>query len=319
VWHRVACQKTARSFRRTSLVSDSNLGRRIKRRNRSSKGSRALVLGREISLQTRINSKRQTQLALADITQGVRSYNVWGMLGWQDIKQRYRRSVLGPFWLTLSTAGMVVALGFVYAAIFRMPLQHYLPFLAIGLVLWTLISSVITEGCQAFISAEAMIKQMRLPFTAHACRTVWRNIIIMGHNFIIVLLVLVVFGIVPSPLMLTLLIAALAILVLNGLWAALSLGLICARYRDVPPIVGTLLQVLFFLTPILWHPSLLPGRQRIVDWNPLHHFFEVTRAPLLGELPSPISWAVVVAVTLLGSLCTFMLFRKYRGRIAYWV
>jgi lipopolysaccharide transport system permease protein len=270
-------------------------------------------------LQTHISSKGQTQLAVADLLHGIKAYSVWGMLGWQDIKQRYRRSLLGPFWLTLSTAGMVVALGFVYAAIFRMPLEQYLPFLAIGLVLWTLISNVAIEGCQAFISAEAMIKQMRLPFTAHACRTLWRNVIILGHNFVIVALVLVVYGIVPSVLMLALLLAALLILVVNALWVALSLGLVCARYRDVPPIVGTLLQVLFFLTPILWHPTLLPGRQRIVNWNPLHHFFEVTRAPLLGEMPSASSWAIVISVTFLGWVGTFMLFSKYRGRIAYWV
>ena len=266
-----------------------------------------------------ISSNVQTELALADIAQGIRSYEVWGMLGWQDIKQRYRRSVLGPFWLTLSTGAMVIALGFVYASIFRMSPQQYLPFLAIGLVVWTLISGVITEGCLAFISAEAMIKQMRLPLTAHACWMVWRNVIIMGHNFLIILIVLVVFDLVPSVLMLMLLIAALVILVLNALWVALSLGLICSRYRDIPPIVGSLLQVVFFLTPILWHPSLLPGRQRLVDWNPLHHFFQVTRGPLLGELPSATSWAVVVATTVLGFLCTFILFAKYRRRIAYWV
>jgi lipopolysaccharide transport system permease protein len=270
-------------------------------------------------VETRISSTAQTQLALADIARGVKSYHVWGMLGWQDIKQRYRRSVLGPFWLTLSTAGMVFALGFVYAAIFRMPLEQYLPYLTIGLVVWTLISSVVTEGCQAFISAEPMIKQMRLPFTAYACRTLWRNMIILGHNFIIVLLVLVIFGIGPSLLMLVVLMAAMVIVVMNALWVALTLGLICARYRDVPPIVGTLLQILFFLTPILWHPSLLPGRQRIVNWNPLHHFFEITRAPLLGEMPSAMSWTVAVAVTLLGWILTFILFRKYRQRIAYWV
>jgi lipopolysaccharide transport system permease protein len=177
----------------------------------------------------------------------------------------------------------------------------------------------VTEGCQAFISAEAMIKQMRLPFTAHACRTLWRNVIILGHNLVIVFLVLVVFGIGPSLQMLAALLAAIVVSVLNALWVALSLGLVCARYRDVPPIVGTLLQILFFLTPILWHPSLLPGRQRIVDWNPLHHFFEIIRAPLLGQMPSAISWAVVVSVTLLGWVVTFVLFRKYRGRIAYWV
>jgi ABC-type polysaccharide/polyol phosphate export permease len=254
-----------------------------------------------------------------DIKQGIQAFDLWGMLAWQDIKQRYRRSLLGPFWLTLSTAAMVVALGVLYGALFRMPLDQYLPFLAIGLVLWTLISAVITEGCQAFISAETMIKQMRLPYTAYACRALWRNVLIMVHNLVIVVLVLAVYRVTPSIAGLLLTGVGLAFVIINALWAALSLGLICARYRDVPPIVATLLQVLFFLTPILWHPSLLPGRQGFIAWNPLHHFFEVARAPLLGEVPSLSNWVIVLFCTLLGWSMTFLLFKRYRRRIAYWV
>jgi ABC-type polysaccharide/polyol phosphate export permease len=258
-------------------------------------------------------------MAIDDLLLGVRKWEMWGTFGWQDIKQRYRRSVLGPFWLTLSTGVMVAGLGIVYATIFRMPVDRYLPFLAVGLVVWTLLSTMVTEGCQVFIAGEQIIKQIRLPFTAHACRLLWRNLIIFAHNLVIVVAVLLWFGRFPGLSYLALLLPAMILLSLNALWLILLLGLISARFRDVPLLVGSLLQIAFFLTPILWHPELLPGRNRIVHWNPLYHYVEIVRAPFLGSAPELHSWWMVLAITGAGWLFTFMIFRKYRGRIALWV
>src|SRR4051812_47682455 len=123
----------------------------------------------------RFGSDPQLVLAVRDIADGMRLIRLSLMLGWQDIVQRYRRSLLGPLWLTLSTAVTVGALGLVYASLFRLPLERYLPYLAIGLVTWTFISSLVIEGCNSFIAVESTIKQIRMPFTMHATRAVWRN------------------------------------------------------------------------------------------------------------------------------------------------
>jgi len=265
------------------------------------------------------SARSASRLAAIDIVDGVKASNLWGMLAWQDIRQRYRRSMLGPFWLTLSTAVMVIALGLVYSTIFRMSIDSYLPYLAAGLVVWTLISTIMSEGCQAFVAVEGLIRQIRLPFTVHACRVIYRNIIILAHNLIIVVVVLVVFRLWPKPMVFALLIPALLLTCVTGLWASLLLGLLCARFRDIPPIVTSLLQIAFFLTPILWHPELLPGRHRVIQWNPFYHYVELVRAPLLGNAPPPQSWVVAIALTLAGSLLTFVIFSRYRARIAFWV
>jgi lipopolysaccharide transport system permease protein len=214
---------------------------------------------------------------------------------------------------------MVVSLGLVYASIFKMPLEQYFPFLAIGLVVWTLISTSITEGCQVFISSEPVIKQIRLPFSVHACRCLWRNAIILGHNMIIIVAIVVLFQPGASLGLLLLLIPSLVLIFLSGLWVTLLLGMICARFRDVPQVISSLLQIAFFLTPIIWHPSLLSGRQRVVYWNPLYHYVELIRMPLLGEAPSAHTWIMTVTITVLGWCFTFAFFRRFRGRIAYWV
>src|SRR5690606_38293826 len=100
---------------------------------------------------------------LKDISAAIREYSLVGMLGWQDVRQRYRRSVLGPFWLTISMGIMIFTIGVVFGHIFKTPMQEFLPFLAIGLILWGFISSVITEGCMGFIAAEGIIKQLPIP------------------------------------------------------------------------------------------------------------------------------------------------------------
>ena len=241
------------------------------------------------------------------------------LLGWQDIKQRYRRSMLGPLWLTISTAVMVIALGYVYAAIFRQSLNDYFPYLAAGLVIWSFISGTIVDGCQTFIASEGIIKQIRVPFFAHVMRVIWRNMIVLGHNAIIIVVVVVLFASAQDPFVLLMFIPGLALVVLSAAWVTLLIGMICARFRDVPQIIANVLQLMFFLTPIIWQPGVLPGRQRVIYWNPLYHFVEVIRAPLLGKMPAAETWLAVIGVTALGWLLTLYFFTQFRRRIAYWL
>jgi len=265
------------------------------------------------------HTEAQLKLALDDVRQGFARSDLWLLLGWNDIRQKFRRSLLGPFWLTLSTAIMLVALGFVYAALFKMDLKQYFPYLAAGIVTWSLISSLVIEGCQTFIGVESMIKQIRLPFTVHAFRVVWRNILVFLHNIVIVVVVVLIFAKLPGLIPLLCLLVGLALFVLNGVWLCLLLGLICTRYRDMPPMVASLIQLVFFVTPIIWHPSLLAGRQRIINFNPFYHFIELLRAPMLDTIPSAVTWGVVLGITVGGWLLTVFVFWRYRRRIAYWV
>jgi ABC-type polysaccharide/polyol phosphate export permease len=265
------------------------------------------------------HTEAQLKLALEDIKQGFTHSDLWLLLGWHDIRQRFRRSVLGPFWLTISTAIMLVALGFVYATLFKMDLNVYFPFLAAGIVTWSLISSLVIDGCLTFIASEHMIRQIRLPFTVHACRVVWRNLLIFFHNIVIVVVVLLVFTGLPGLNSMLALLAGLALVGLNGIWAALLLGLVCTRFRDAPPMIASVMQLVFFVTPILWHPSLLGGRQRVVNFNPFYHFIELVRAPMLDAMPAATTVLTVLGITLGGWLATFLIFLRYRRRIAYWI
>lgn len=257
-------------------------------------------------------------LAVADLREGLKQWELWGTLGWHDIRQRYRRSTIGPFWITISMGIMVVGLSVLWSTIFRQSVASYLPYFALGFIVWTLISSLVQEGCTVFYSSEGIIKQLPVPLSIHMYRLVWRNLIIAAHNMCIYVIVAVVFGIWPG---FGLIAAALGFvfLAINGVSAGLIVGILSARFRDIPPTVASLLQMIFFFSPILWMPESLPERHYLVHYNPFYYFIEIVRAPLLGQTPELSTWFVVTAITALTCMLAFALFVRFRHRVAYWV
>jgi lipopolysaccharide transport system permease protein len=258
--------------------------------------------------------------AMADIATAVKRYSLVGMLGWQDVRQRYRRSAVGPFWLTISMGVMIGTIGLVFGQIFNSPMKDFLPFLAAGMILWSFISTCVLEGCTSLIAAESIIKQLPIPLFVHILRTIWRNTLILAHNIVIFPLVLLA---VQKPLGLGALLSVpgFALLVLNLAWICLILSLLCARYRDLPQIIASALQIAFYLTPIMWLPSLLPGRAGtyLLDLNPIYHLIQIVRAPLLGQDVSTVSWCVAGGMALFGWCIAIIIYGLYKRRIAYWL
>jgi ABC-type polysaccharide/polyol phosphate export permease len=261
---------------------------------------------------------QKIRLAVLDLRAGLLAAGIWSMLGWQEIKHRYRRSMLGPFWLTISTGALIGGMGPLYGRLFGQDIAAYFPYLAIGFVLWQLMSSVLIDSGQVFIGAEQFIKQVKIPLTVYVLRMVWRNLIIFGHNLAIVAAVLFFF---PPAFHWHVLLAPLGIVAIaaNAIWIGLFLGMLSARFRDVPLLVTSLIQIFFFLTPVMWKADMLGTKQWAVYWNPFFHFLEVVRAPLLGLPANPLSWPVVIGVTVCGFAFTLAVFGRYRPRIAYWV
>jgi|SRR5262245_43087336 ABC-type polysaccharide/polyol phosphate export permease len=180
--------------------------------------------------------------ASTDLRDGLLNWELWGTLAWHDIRQRYRRSMIGPFWLTLSMGITVGTVGLLYSAIFGQPVREYLPFFAIGVIVWGFLSSSIIEGSQVFIISESVIKQIRTPLSAHMFRMVWRNVVVLAHNMVIYAIVVVVFGIRPGANAF-IAIPGLVLLFVAGFWCGLLIGLLSARFRDLPPIVTNAVQV----------------------------------------------------------------------------
>lgn len=263
----------------------------------------------------------QINLAWLDIKQGTQGWQIWFMLAAQDIKLRYKRSVLGPFWITLSMAVTVYSMGYIYSQLFKTDIQQYYPFLVTGMLGWTLISTILLDFSDGFLSSHGLIKQIKLPYSLHIHRIAARNLLIFMHNVVVMLPIYIIFHKdVPINWCTLFLIPSFAIIYLNSFLYGMVIAMICARYRDIAPIIKSAMQVIFFITPVMWQPQGLAGNQHfIVDLNPIYPFLELIRQPLLGNLPTLKNLIVVLIVTCVGFLMSFRLLTRYRSRIIFWL
>ncbi len=261
----------------------------------------------------------QNKAAMTDLIEGIRQWELWLFVAWHDIKQRYRTSTLGPLWITLSTAIMVGGMVVVYANLFKMEMKNYAPFLASGLILWGFISTIINESCTSFVDQAGVIKQIRKPLTLYICRIIFRNIIILAHNFLIILGISIFYKSISFvgviEFIFTLFLASFAFLPLG-----LILGTVCARFRDIPIIVTSMLQLIFFVTPVVWQATSLSEKLHfIILWNPAYHLINILRSPLLGEGIPLDSLSIVCVLILLLFFAAYFLLTRARNRVAYWV
>jgi ABC-type polysaccharide/polyol phosphate export permease len=259
--------------------------------------------------------------AATDLIRGLIRYDLWGRLGLLDIKRRYRRTVIGPFWSAISLGVFIAVMGTVGIGLWKQDAGDYLPFLASGMLVWVMISSIVTESCIVFVSGQHLFSRMRIDYSLLAYTLVWRNFVVFLHNFLVYLLIVLIF---PTKLIspsIILVIPGLLLLSINAIWLALLLGMFCLRFRDVQQLITTILQISLFVTPIFWPPDMLTGIKRslFVDFNPLYCFIDIVRSPLLGKVPASLSYELVFCVTAVGWLVTYRAFFHFRKRIAFWV
>ncbi|MFK4825853.1 ABC transporter permease [Paenochrobactrum sp. BZR 588] len=260
------------------------------------------------------------KIALNDITHALKKIDLAALLGWHDVKQRYMRSALGPFWLTLSMAIMIGAIGIVFSQLFQTPLKEFLPFLTIGIILWSFMLTSLSEACTSFIMADGIVKQLPIPLFTHIIRSLWRNMIIFAHNIIIAPFVFLIVG-ASWHWNALLAIPGFILVCINLAWVMLILAVVCTRYRDLIQIVASILQVLFYISPVMWMPQRLPDHiaKYLLTPNPVYHLLEIVRAPLLGQLPNSLNWITAIVMAMAGWSVAIVFYGKFRYRIAYWL
>jgi ABC-type polysaccharide/polyol phosphate export permease len=253
-----------------------------------------------------------------ELRTAILAYDVWSFLAWHDIKVRYRRSKIGPFWITVSMTIFCVTLGVVYSQLFKTQIEELLPFLAIGMVVWGFISSCLGEMPDLFVDNASYMKDMRINPLTIVFRAIARNTIVFGHNLLIVLGIYIYFGIWPGWNGL-LFLPGFALVMLNLAAIAVSLSIVGARFRDLSQITESLLQVVFFITPIFWFPRLLVKGSWVIAANPVGYFIDLLRSPLLGSAPELVSWGVSLITLATSSAIAAWVYRTKSGRVAFWV
>ena len=253
-----------------------------------------------------------------DIHLACTKYPIWLHLGVQDVKQRYRRSILGPWWITINMAIFISAMGVIFGRVLSQSATNYIPFFTAGFLLWSFISGSIIESTELFKSHSGFIKQMRLPLNLYVFKFFTKNIIVFFHNFVVYLFVALIFKVVPGFSVL-LAIPGLVLMWINLYWICLFVALISTRYRDMVPIINSTMQLMFFVTPVSWMPKLVGENSIIIKWNPFVYFIEVVRQPLLGDIPPYHYWVVNCSIAIVGICVSFWILQRVKSRIPFWV
>jgi ABC-type polysaccharide/polyol phosphate export permease len=259
----------------------------------------------------------QLQMALGDLKASFRRIGLAWSLAWADVVSRYRGSILGPFWITLSMGVMVLGIGFLYATLFQIPVAQHLPYVALGIVFFGVMTGTINEGCETFVQAAGMLSQTSLPMFTFVWRTILRNLIYLAHHLVIVVIVLAFYGWRQADVPLAVL--GLLLMVANAGWLSMLVGIASARFRDIPQIVISVMQFAFLFTPVFWRADMRAGLKPVLDYNPFYHLLETVRAPLMGQAVDGRSYLVLVAMALVGWALTFALFARTRRRIVHYL
>jgi ABC-type polysaccharide/polyol phosphate export permease len=227
---------------------------------------------------------------------------------WLDTVCQYRRSKIGPLWETINVLVMTLGIAVVSSAVIGGMMTDLIGYIGLGIIVWSVITAQIGEGATALVRNRDYILASNLSIDLYVARMSFRIFITFCHH-ILLYFVGVAVGI-PGILL----------LFVNGFWAITLLAIVCARFRDVELIVRNLLQLAFFVTPVFWdYHHVLAGRRYIIDYNILFYFIEIVRAPLLGEVPSVQTYAVVLAVTVIGYALAYVAYRGMRRYLAFFV
>lgn len=265
-----------------------------------------------------MRSRSPVAAAVGDLNEGFRLSPLWWRLSLEQTYNRYRRTLLGPFWIAAATISTGLSLAFVFGTLLGGDWRQSLPHILSGVLCWSLVASLVTEGAGVFLGAGGMMQVQRLPLSFHALLMSNRVLINFLHQILAFWLVLMGFQLFTVPHWTLLL--SIPLVTVAGFFLAIPIGMISARYRDVGFLIGTVFGAMFLLTPVFWSRAQLPAsRQWIVDFNPFAHLLEILRQPFMGQ-PAPIhNWYVSLAICGVSALLALASLALHRKRVIFWL
>jgi homopolymeric O-antigen transport system permease protein len=264
--------------------------------------------------------RAQFEAAFNDIREGLRRWRNWSYLASENVKNRYRRTVLGPWWMTLQMAIFVTGISVVFGQITHEPLKSFLPYAAVGYITFGLLTGLTRAGAAVFVRGSSTLKSSRQPLSGLVLREVEIELIHFAHNMVLYL-VMIAARLVPLSPKTLIALPVLALIAVNGLFVGLWLGTTVARFRDVQPFVNSILGVAIFFSPVFYRPNSLSSgiRNLVLAWNPFSYLIDAFRAPLIGEPLSPSFYIGTLILTVINVLLALVVFTRARSRLPYWV
>jgi ABC-type polysaccharide/polyol phosphate export permease len=256
--------------------------------------------------------------ALRDWNRAFCMWRLWTALGMEDLSDRYRRTLLGIFWVAASFAAFVFIKVLVFQQMASVPVAEFALYVTIGFGLWTFISSMVIDGCLVYTGSRGWILGSNIPYPVFFLQCIYRNLLVFGMILVVVAASVAWHKEEWSPVMLAA-IPALVVYVVTSLWLVAIFAPLCARYRDLLHLMQTIMRLMFFATPIIWMTPRAGVLAIVAKYNVATHFIEIVRKPLIYDTVPYDSWMVVVAVNAVGLLVGYLSYALTRNRIAYWL
>ncbi len=266
-----------------------------------------------------LEPRHRLRSACLDFWLGWSSFSFTTHQAIHDIMQRYRRSLIGPIWLVLSTLAFIIGFVILGSLVFGVDRTQYVTYLAAGIIFWQFTVSCFNESAGMYFQNSSYILSQYTAYSSFPLRVTIRNIFVLAHNLPILIIIVIfkdsyglnTFYIIPAFLLVMSLYFSITMLI----------GIVATRFRDVQPAITVFMQFMFYFTPIFWRADAIEEgyAQLLFLLNPFYHIITLLRDPFLNTQPPLLSWLVVGVMSLITFIITFLVFVRFRQRIVYWL
>jgi len=238
----------------------------------------------------------------------------------RDLKVRYRRSAIGFLWTMLQPLLTMAVLALVFSAVFRFEIHNFPVYALSGILFWNFFSQSIVTAMNSLRANAGLLVKLPLPKAVFPVAAVASGLVNLLFALVPLLAILLATGHALRPALLFLPVSILLAAAFT-LGAGLLLSPLAAFFSDVVELVGVLMMLAFYLTPVFYPKDIIPVEYAwLVRFNPLRSVLEVFRDPIyFGKVPPLSHLAVTLGIAALALLIGVIAFRRSSDRIAFYL
>jgi homopolymeric O-antigen transport system permease protein len=287
-------------------------------------GQRSVVAPKKDTGDTGAIRGRPSILVLfQDLVAAFKAPGFWLFGAWIDTSLRHRSQALGAFWMVFGTLSFVLLLGTLYSQVLLRPgadTQIYYAHIATGFVLWIFIQQSLQQSSNIFKKNRDMIQNGYVKYVDYVLRLFSGHLISLAYNLLIV-----VGAILLTPVHVTaadfVLLLTVPLFFLAVLGVCFLLSVVGARYPDIGELMRSVMRLFFFITPIIWMPSMGKGAAvgAFIYLNPFYYLIEIIRGPLVYGVVPWFEVGVVAGVIPIIWLLAALAYARAKPYVALWI
>lgn len=245
-------------------------------------------------------------------------YFLWLNPAVHDVKIKYRKSILGPWWNVIANIIFVILLSLIWSQILNLPIRDYIIHIYVGLIVWAYLNDIVNSSVTLLTGKFSnYYKNSYIPLLSINLRNVFSAFISFIHN----LPIIIIFMILNSNEIhnFFLFFIGLIFLFFHSIWLSLILTAFGTRYTDVRPLVISLMSIGTLVTPIMWKKDMLGKYSELVYLNPFTHIIDIIRDPIINNSFNGYLILTNFIILIIGFLIASIIL-KYKGhRIIFWI